>query len=103
MARKEPHQEPLGYTILVVDDQEDDLNLVEFFLEGEGHRVLTAASGEEALALFRPGQVHLVIVDYFTLSIPTPARGKATGATCSSWGGSRRRRAYGHCCERGKV
>jgi signal transduction histidine kinase len=54
-----------GYTILVVDDQEEALMSTRFLLEKDGHRVLTATSGEEALALFRPGEVQLIIVDYF--------------------------------------
>lgn len=65
MARKRATVEPSGYTILVVDDQEEILISNKLLLEREGHRVLTAASGEEALSLFRPGAVHLVLVDYF--------------------------------------
>lgn len=65
MARKYTSAQPSGYTILVVDDQEEALISTKLLLEKEGHRVLTAASGEEALSLFCPGQVHLVIVDYF--------------------------------------
>lgn len=53
------------HTILVVDDQEETLISNRLLLEREGHRVLTAMSGEEALALFRPGEVQLIIVDYF--------------------------------------
>ena len=65
MARKKPLQEPSGYTILVVDDQKEILISNRLLLEREGHRVLTAASGEQALTLFRSEEVHLVIVDYF--------------------------------------
>jgi signal transduction histidine kinase len=65
MARKIITAQPTGYTILVVDDQEEILISNKLLLEKEGHCVLTAASGEEALALFHPGNVHLVIVDYF--------------------------------------
>lgn len=54
-----------GRTILVVDDQEDTLRSVDSLLEREGHRVLTAASGSEALEILRQVDVHLVIVDYF--------------------------------------
>jgi signal transduction histidine kinase len=56
---------PSGRVILVVDDQEETLISNRLLLEREGHRVLTASSGEEALALFHGGEVHLVIVDYF--------------------------------------
>jgi signal transduction histidine kinase len=54
-----------GYTILVIDDQEEILIPNKLLLEREGHQVITAASGREALSLFHPGHVHLVIVDYF--------------------------------------
>lgn len=65
MARRRTTADPSGYTILVIDDQEEILISNRLLLEREGHHVLTAARGEEALALFRPGQIHLVIVDYF--------------------------------------
>src|SRR5215510_397598 len=65
MARKRATVQPSGYTILVVDDQEETLISVRLLLEREGHHVLPAASGEEALALFRSEEVHLVVVDYF--------------------------------------
>jgi CheY-like chemotaxis protein len=65
MARKCTTAQPSGYTILVVDDQEEALISTRLLLERKGHHVLTAASGEEALALFRHQQVHLVIIDYF--------------------------------------
>ena len=65
MARKHAAAQPSGYTILVVDDQEEILISNRLLLEKEGHTVLTAASGEEALAMFRSGEINLVIVDYF--------------------------------------
>ncbi|MBM4259090.1 MAG: response regulator [Deltaproteobacteria bacterium] len=52
-------------TILVIDDQEEALISTRLLLEQEGYRVLTALGGHEALVLFRPGAVQLVIVDYF--------------------------------------
>jgi signal transduction histidine kinase len=54
-----------GQTILVVDDQDDTLASVRALLEREGHRVLTASSGPEALAIVETTDVQLVIVDYF--------------------------------------
>ncbi|MBI3301867.1 MAG: response regulator [Deltaproteobacteria bacterium] len=65
MARKRAMAEPSGYTILVIDDQEETLLSVRLLLEREGHDVLTASKGQEGLALFRHHTVHLVIVDYF--------------------------------------
>ena len=65
MARKHTVAQASGYTILIVDDQEEVLISVRLLLEREGHHVLTAAGGEEALALFRHCPVQLAIVDYF--------------------------------------
>jgi signal transduction histidine kinase len=65
VARKRTTASSSGYTILVIDDQEEALLSTKLLLEWEGHRVLTALSGEEALACFRRQKVHLVIVDYF--------------------------------------
>ena len=69
MARKHTVAQPSGYTILIVDDQEEVLISVRLLLEREGHHVLTAAGGEEALALFRHCPVQLAIVDYFMPSM----------------------------------
>lgn len=65
MARQGMVVKQSRHTLLVIDDQEETLISNRLLLEREGHRVLTAMSGEEALALFRPGEVHLIIVDYF--------------------------------------
>ncbi|MBI3781912.1 MAG: response regulator, partial [Deltaproteobacteria bacterium] len=64
MPRKSVAQES-GFTILVVDDQEELRESVRSLLMRDGHRVLTAESGEEALGLFEKNQVHLVLLDYF--------------------------------------
>ncbi len=64
MARRS-RREDSGYAILVVDDQEDTTHSVRALLEHEGHRVLTAASGSEALDLLQHAEVHVIIVDYF--------------------------------------
>jgi len=65
VARKRTAVGLSGYTILVVDDQEEVLISAKLLLERDGHRVISAASGEEALALFRDHAIDLVIVDYF--------------------------------------
>ncbi len=65
MTRRRASVEPSGFTILLVDDQEETLISGRLLLEREGHRVLTASSGIEALAIFRANPVDLVIVDYF--------------------------------------
>lgn len=49
--------------ILVVDDEEDILELVEYNLARQGFRVSTAASGEEAVAAARSQLPDLVVLD----------------------------------------
>jgi signal transduction histidine kinase len=65
MARKRINVEPSGYSILVVDDQDETLISSKLLLEREGHRVLTAFGGRDALSLISEGQFNLIIVDYF--------------------------------------
>jgi signal transduction histidine kinase len=50
---------------LVVDDREEARCSVQSLLEREGHAVLTAPGGEEALAILKKTAVHLVLVDCF--------------------------------------
>jgi DNA-binding NtrC family response regulator len=52
-------------TILLVDDEEMIRELTLEFLQEQGHTVLTAAGGEEALQLHEAhkGQIDLVIID----------------------------------------
>src|ERR1043166_7918348 len=64
MARKQVRPRS-GHTILVVDDQEEVLESLRSLLKREGHEVLTAASGEGALEVFKEHEVHLLLVDYF--------------------------------------
>lgn len=54
-----------GFSILVVDDQAEVLSSTRSVLEREGHHVLSAASGEEALVILRSSQVQLIMFDYF--------------------------------------
>ena len=54
--------------ILVVDDEQDLCDILRFNLEAEGYEVLTATSGEEALAIISRQQadgspVHLLLLD----------------------------------------
>jgi two-component system cell cycle response regulator len=61
---------PKPATILVVDDQVANVNLVRRWLEADGHTVVTAQTGEAALAAvaeFRPDAVLLDIL------IPPPS------------------------------
>jgi signal transduction histidine kinase len=65
VARKRRDAVASGITVLVVDDQPEVLTSVQLLLEREGHRVLLAESGAEALRLFRAEHVDLLLVDYF--------------------------------------
>jgi PAS domain S-box-containing protein len=69
--REEPGRAPApvpaggGETILVVDDEPAILDIARQMLDQAGYQILTAASGEEALALYqdRPGDIDLVVLD----------------------------------------
>ncbi|MGQ9557411.1 MAG: response regulator [Desulfurispora sp.] len=50
-------------TVLVVEDDDHILELIKFHLEKESYRVLTAADGEQALALARQQRPDLIILD----------------------------------------
>lgn len=64
MARRS-QQRQSGYTILVVDDDQAILMSVRALLVREGHTVITAESGNEALEVYRHNDIHLMLVDYF--------------------------------------
>jgi two-component system alkaline phosphatase synthesis response regulator PhoP len=49
--------------ILVVDDEEDILELISYNLVKDGYQVMTAASGEAALAKARQEQPDLILLD----------------------------------------
>ena len=50
-------------TILAVDDLPQNLRLLDAILSPRGYRVLTAASGEEALAMLPDSGADLVLLD----------------------------------------
>ena len=50
--------------VLVVEDNEMNMQLVEFLLEQGGYEIVKAASGEEAMAVARSGEpVDLILMD----------------------------------------
>jgi signal transduction histidine kinase len=59
------HTKSSGRTILVVDDQVDALTTIRELLEHEGHRVVTAENGAQALELLQREPVQVLVVDYF--------------------------------------
>jgi two-component system phosphate regulon response regulator PhoB len=50
-------------SVLVVDDEQDILELVEYNLKKEGYRVLTVATGEDALRITKSQLPDVVILD----------------------------------------
>jgi diguanylate cyclase (GGDEF)-like protein len=64
MARIE-QKESSGKTILLVDDQEDYRSSTASLLKREGHAVLTAVSGEEAVSLLQQRSFDLMLLDYY--------------------------------------
>ncbi len=50
-------------TVLAVDDQPTNLRLLDAVLTPRGHRVLTASSGAEGLALLETEDVDIVLLD----------------------------------------
>ena len=50
-------------TVLAVDDEQDILTIIRHNLEREGHRVLTAPNGDEALAIVREEKPDVVVLD----------------------------------------
>jgi two-component system, OmpR family, response regulator CpxR len=50
-------------TILCVDDNEQSLSIRKVMLETRGYRVVTCATGEEALQIFQRGGIDLVLTD----------------------------------------
>jgi signal transduction histidine kinase len=49
--------------VLVVDDQDIICELIAEHLRADGHQVVTVVDGQEALSLFEPGVIDLVITD----------------------------------------
>jgi len=65
MTRKNKISETSGYTILLVDDNLEYREATRFLLEHEGHAVLTAENGDDALAILKREKVDLLLLDYY--------------------------------------
>jgi CheY-like chemotaxis protein len=53
-----------GARVLVVEDNDMNMQLVEYLLEEGGYQIVKAASGEEALSIARFGdQIDLILMD----------------------------------------
>lgn len=53
----------MNKTILVIEDNEQNMYLVTFILEKHGYRVLQAQTGREGLALAKEHLVDLILLD----------------------------------------
>ena len=49
--------------VMVVDDENDVVELIKFMLEKDGHEVITASNGREALEKVEPTNPDLIILD----------------------------------------
>jgi diguanylate cyclase (GGDEF)-like protein len=65
MTRRAKIEKASGYTVLLVDDNPDYLQATRLLLEREGHNVLTATNGPEALGILPQQKVDLLLLDYF--------------------------------------
>jgi DNA-binding response OmpR family regulator len=55
--------EPVGPTVLLVEDEETIAQLLRSYLAGQGYRVVWVASGEEALTELERHPVRIVVLD----------------------------------------
>jgi len=53
----------MPYTILIAEDDADIRELLRLYLESSGHRILTAADGQEAWEMLSTQTVHLAVLD----------------------------------------
>lgn len=65
MARIRTHLPPTGHTVLVVDDDSELRATIVQLLSRDGHEVIEASSGAEAVQACLGRQVHLMLLDYF--------------------------------------
>jgi len=75
--------------ILAVDDMESTLTMLRLGLEGYQHRVLTALSGEEALEIYRSGQVDVVVCDLAMPGMTGWEVGRSMSRLCKEKGKSK--------------
>ncbi len=65
MTRRGRQAQPSGHRIMLVDDNPDYLQATRLLLERDGHEVITATNGREALGLLPKHRVDLLLLDYF--------------------------------------
>jgi diguanylate cyclase (GGDEF)-like protein len=65
VTRKARTEQSTGYTILLTDDNLDYLQATRLLLEREGHKVITATGGRDALTILRTQKIDLLLLDYY--------------------------------------
>jgi two-component system phosphate regulon response regulator PhoB len=50
-------------TILIVDDEEDIIELIQYNLKNEGYSILTAGAGEQAIKIAKQAKPDLIVLD----------------------------------------
>ena len=65
MARLKDIQAKSGKTILLIDDQDEYLLSTKALIEREGHKVISASSGAEALEVAKGEHLDLILLDYY--------------------------------------
>ena len=65
MARKSKKESASRWVILLAEDDQDYAQTTVTLLEREGHTVLWADSGAQALEIMRTQRVDLLLLDYF--------------------------------------
>ncbi|WP_143743567.1 response regulator [Methanohalophilus halophilus] len=63
LERVKKNMKPEETTILVVDDEEQDRELIHSMLDSEGFRILDAAGGEEAIKIIQKQQPDILLLD----------------------------------------
>ncbi|HZZ91199.1 MAG TPA: response regulator [Usitatibacter sp.] len=53
----------MGASVLIIDDNEANLELMRYLLDAFGHRAITARDGEEGVAMARSADPGLVLCD----------------------------------------
>ncbi len=51
------------YTVLIVDDEKDILEIISEYAKNEGYNILKAQNGSEALKIFNQNKINIVILD----------------------------------------
>jgi two-component system, cell cycle response regulator len=65
MARTHARPPNTGFSLILADDDPDYLGATQLLLQSEGHKVLVASNGQEALRLVRENDADLLLLDYF--------------------------------------